>query len=289
MIAESGLNDPKVMRDARARRLGLRRRLGRRLPPRAARAADRRPRGLVRASSARSATLAKAFHRPHVHDGTYSTFRRRRFGAPRRRRRRPSASSSSPPTTTRSATARSATGCRSRRAPLAAFCTLLSPFTPMLFQGEEYGERAPFQFFSDHIDEEIADRDARGPPARVRRLRRVRGEEVPDPQDPATFERSKLTRERRAGRPARRSTRELLRAAPRAAAGRRRRDRASTSTPAGCACAAAPYAAGRQLRPRARRTCRCERHRRGRAGHARTPRSSPASSSCRRCPGRCCD
>ena len=38
-------------------------------------------------SSARSAQLAKAFHRPHVHDGGYSTFRGRRFGAPRRRPR----------------------------------------------------------------------------------------------------------------------------------------------------------------------------------------------------------
>ena len=40
--------------------------------------------------------------------------------------------------------------------PLAAFCTLLSPYVPMLFMGEEYGEHAPFQFFSDHIDEKIA-------------------------------------------------------------------------------------------------------------------------------------
>ena len=43
---------------------------------------------------------------------------------------------------------------------LAAFCTLLSPFTPMLFMGEEYGEPAPFQFFSDHIDDRDRDRDA---------------------------------------------------------------------------------------------------------------------------------
>ena len=69
---------------------------------------------------------------------------------------RPSGSWSSPRTTTRSATAPTATGCRAEARPLAAFCTLLSPFTPMLFMGEEYGERAPFQFFSDHIDEEIA-------------------------------------------------------------------------------------------------------------------------------------
>ena len=46
--------------------------------------------------------------------------------------------------------------------PLAAFCTLLSPFLPLLFMGEEYGERAPFQFFSDHIDKRIATRRGRG-------------------------------------------------------------------------------------------------------------------------------
>ena len=80
--------------------------------------------------------------------------------------------------------------------PLAAFCTLLSPFVPLLFMGEEYGELAPFQFFSDHIDEEIASRDARGPPARVRVVRVVCGMRCPIQQDPATFERSKLTRRR---------------------------------------------------------------------------------------------
>ena len=46
--------------------------------------------------------------------------------------------------------------------PLAAFCTLLSPFVPMLFMGEEYGEPAPFQFFSDHIDKRIADATREG-------------------------------------------------------------------------------------------------------------------------------
>ena len=46
--------------------------------------------------------------------------------------------------------------------PLAAFCTLLSPFMPLLFMGEEYGELAPFQFFTDHIDEEIAEATREG-------------------------------------------------------------------------------------------------------------------------------
>ena len=62
--------------------------------------------------------------------------------------------------------------------------------------GEEYGEPAPFQFFSDHIDPEIAEATREGRRARVRRVRVVRRSEIPDPQDPATFERSKLTRRR---------------------------------------------------------------------------------------------
>jgi maltooligosyltrehalose trehalohydrolase len=60
----------------------------------------------------------------------------------------------------------------------------------MIFQGEEYGERAPFQFFSDHIDQEFADATREG----RRREFEFSGVEVPDPQDPETFERSKLTR-----------------------------------------------------------------------------------------------
>jgi maltooligosyltrehalose trehalohydrolase len=69
---------------------------------------------------------------------------------------------------------------------------LFSPFTPLLFQGEEYGERAPFQFFTDHVDPFIADATREG---RKREFERFVGfgEEVPDPQDAATFERSRLS------------------------------------------------------------------------------------------------
>ena len=65
----------------------------------------------------------------------------------------------------------------------------------MLWQGEEYGEPAPFQFFSDHIDEEIATATREGRRREFASFAAFAGEEVPDPQDPATFERSKLTRE----------------------------------------------------------------------------------------------
>jgi maltooligosyltrehalose trehalohydrolase len=140
------------------------------------------------------ADLAKAFHRPHVHDGTYSTFRRRRFGAP---------ADHVPPerfvvfSANHDQIGNRAFGERLpvEAKPLAAFCTLLSPFTPMLFQGDEYGEPAPFQFFSDHIDEEIATATREGRRREFAAFAEFRGREVPDPQDPATFEASKLTRE----------------------------------------------------------------------------------------------
>jgi maltooligosyltrehalose trehalohydrolase len=137
--------------------------------------------------------LGKAFKRPHVHDGTYSAFRKRRFGAP---------ADDVPPerfvvfSADHDQVGNRALGDRlpvaARR--LAAFCTLLSPFTPMLFQGEEYGEQAPFQFFSDHIDPQIADATREGRRREFASFAEFSGTEVPDPQDVATFERSKLTR-----------------------------------------------------------------------------------------------
>jgi maltooligosyltrehalose trehalohydrolase len=68
---------------------------------------------------------------------------------------------------------------------------LFSPFTPLLFQGEEYGETAPFQYFTDHIDPAIAEATRAGRKREFERFTAF-GEDVPDPQDEATFERSKL-------------------------------------------------------------------------------------------------
>jgi maltooligosyltrehalose trehalohydrolase len=61
--------------------------------------------------------------------------------------------------------------------------------------GEEYGERAPFQFFTDHIDEEIAIATRDGRRREFAAFTTFAAEQVPDPQDPQTFERSTLTRE----------------------------------------------------------------------------------------------
>ena len=77
---------------------------------------------------------------------------------------------------------------------LTAFCSLLSPYTPMLFMGEEYGEDAPFQFFTDHIDEQIAVATREGRRREFAGFAGFAAEDVPDPQDPRTFARSRLTR-----------------------------------------------------------------------------------------------
>ena len=76
---------------------------------------------------------------------------------------------------------------------LAAAVILFSPFTPLLFQGEEYGEVAPFQFFTDHIDPFIADATREGRRREFARFASFSAGDVPDPQDEATFLRSKLT------------------------------------------------------------------------------------------------
>jgi maltooligosyltrehalose trehalohydrolase len=73
---------------------------------------------------------------------------------------------------------------------LAAAAILLSPFTPMLFMGEEYGETAPFPYFIDHGDPELVEA------VRAGRQREFSGADwsggVADPADPATFERAVL-------------------------------------------------------------------------------------------------
>ncbi|GAA0574133.1 malto-oligosyltrehalose trehalohydrolase [Paractinoplanes ferrugineus] len=68
---------------------------------------------------------------------------------------------------------------------------LTGPFTPMLFMGEEWAASSPWQFFTSHPEPELADAVRNG----RRREFAAHGwaeMEVPDPQDRATFERSKL-------------------------------------------------------------------------------------------------
>ncbi|HEY3085840.1 MAG TPA: malto-oligosyltrehalose trehalohydrolase [Candidatus Dormibacteraeota bacterium] len=75
-------------------------------------------------------------------------------------------------------------------AKAAAALLLTSPFTPLLFQGEEWAAGSPFQYFTDHRDPELGRRVAEGRRAEFASF--GWSELVPDPQDPATFARSKL-------------------------------------------------------------------------------------------------
>ena len=193
VIAESGLNDPKVMRAPELGGYGCNAAWADDFHH-ALRTVITDERDGYYAEFGRISQLAKAFHRPHVHDGNYSEFRHRRFGAP---------ADDVPPrrfvvfSQNHDQVGNRAFGDRlpAPVRPLAAFCTLLSPFVPMLFMGEEYGEPAPFQFFSDHTDKRIADATREGRRREFAAFAEFE-EDIPDPQDPATFERSKLTRER---------------------------------------------------------------------------------------------
>ncbi|MGH9501492.1 MAG: malto-oligosyltrehalose trehalohydrolase [Terriglobales bacterium] len=73
---------------------------------------------------------------------------------------------------------------------LAAVLTLCSPFLPLLFMGEEYGETAPFFYFTSFDDPDLAAAVREG---RRRELGSHYSEsDFADPQAPATFERCKL-------------------------------------------------------------------------------------------------
>ena len=76
---------------------------------------------------------------------------------------------------------------------LAAASVLLSPFLPLLFMGEEYGEPAPFQYMTSHTDPQLVEA--------VRQGRREEfagfawSGEVPDPQAESTFHQCVLQRD----------------------------------------------------------------------------------------------
>ncbi|TPW76954.1 malto-oligosyltrehalose trehalohydrolase [Schumannella sp. 10F1B-5-1] len=139
--------------------------------------------------------LAKAASRGFFHDGTFSSFRDREHGKPI-----PSDAPTSALVTfaqdhdqigNRAAGDRLTASLTPRRLAVAAVLNLLSPFTPMLFMGEEWGATTPWQFFTSHPEPELGRATAEG---RIAEFERMGWDPdvVPDPQDPATFANSKL-------------------------------------------------------------------------------------------------
>lgn len=144
--------------------------------------------------------LQKAFEDVFVHDGGYSTFRGRNWGAPVTpgvdRRRFLIFSQNHDQVGNRALGDRPS--CQLSQAELAAqsALVLLSPFTPMLFQGEEFATRTPFPFFSDQADEVMrqAMRTGREAEFASHGWDQIYAApvEVPDPCSPATFSSAKL-------------------------------------------------------------------------------------------------
>ena len=140
--------------------------------------------------------LAKVLTRGFFHDGSYSSFRERRHGRPIDTLTMPPArlvvfSQDHDQIGNRAAGDRLTATLDDGQLAIAAALTLLGPFTPMLFMGEEWAASTPWQFFTSHPEPELARATAEGRKAEFARMGWDEAS-VPDPQDPATFRRSIL-------------------------------------------------------------------------------------------------
>ena len=137
--------------------------------------------------------LAQAFREGFVYSGQYSSYRQRRHGNPSRdipAHKFVVFAQHHDQVGNRMQGDRLSHLVCLERMKLAAGVVLLSPFIPLMFMGEEYGETAPFPYFASHSD-----------PILIEAVRRGRQEEFaafgwtndpPDPQDEETFLRAKL-------------------------------------------------------------------------------------------------
>jgi maltooligosyltrehalose trehalohydrolase len=140
------------------------------------------------------ADVAKALERVFVYDGRYSVFRRRQHGRPPTRlsgHRFLGYLQNHDQIGNRAQGERSSHLMSPARLKVAAALVLTAPFVPMLFQGEEWGATAPFQYFTDHEDLELGQAVTQGRREEFAAFG-WNPEAVPDPQAQETFERSKL-------------------------------------------------------------------------------------------------
>jgi maltooligosyltrehalose trehalohydrolase len=144
--------------------------------------------------------LAKSYREGFVYTGQYSPYRRRHHGVPAHRiapQRHVVCLQNHDQVGNRKAGERIAALVPFEALKLGAAAYLLSPFTPLIWMGEEYGETAPFPYFVHHSDEAL-----------IEAVRHGRQEEfaafgwqgeIPDPQAAATFESARLDPARGAG------------------------------------------------------------------------------------------
>jgi maltooligosyltrehalose trehalohydrolase len=138
--------------------------------------------------------LAKSLRHAFVYDGQYSVYRGRRQG-------RSAAGltghnfvgclQNHDQVGNRARGERSSHLMNAGRLRIGAAMVIMAPFIPMLFAGEEWGAATPFQYFTDHQEPDLARAVSEG---RKREFAAFgwNPAEIPDPQQPATFEHSKL-------------------------------------------------------------------------------------------------
>jgi maltooligosyltrehalose trehalohydrolase len=139
--------------------------------------------------------LAKAFREGFVYTGQYSSYRKRRHGSVARDlpgNRFVVFSQNHDQVGNRLKGDRLSQGVSFEGLKLAATTVLLSPFIPLLFMGEEYGETAPFQYFVSHSDPDLIESVRKGRQEEFAAFGWT--DEAPDPQAEETYLRSKLNR-----------------------------------------------------------------------------------------------
>lgn len=144
-------------------------------------------------------TLPRVLREGYALDGRHSPFRRRPHGTPygdRPRDRLVAYIQSHDQIGNRAAGERLHQLCGLERAKVAAALLFVSPFVPMLFQGEEWAASTPFCYFAELESEELrrAVREGR----KAEHANDASWEHAPDPTDPATRERSVLRWDERA-------------------------------------------------------------------------------------------
>jgi maltooligosyltrehalose trehalohydrolase len=196
VIAESDLNDSRIVRATDACGYGLDGQWADDLHH-AIHAALTGERNAYYVDFGGIAPIATALGTPFVIDGRYSLHRKRKHGAPAtgvRADRFVVCIQNHDQVGNRAMGDRIAALVGFPKSRLAAALVLLSPYVPLLFMGEEYGETNPFHYFVGHGDPKLIEA--------VREGRRKEFEnfgwanDVPDPQAPETFERSRLDRRR---------------------------------------------------------------------------------------------
>lgn len=140
--------------------------------------------------------LAKVLRGGFFHDGTFSSFRGRDHGAPIDAATTPSwrlvtCTQNHDQVGNRAAGDRPSQYLDDRSLAIDAVLAMLTPFTPMLFMGQEWGASTPWQFFTAHPEPDLGRAVAEG---RLSEFAKMGWDTdtVPNPQDVATFERSRL-------------------------------------------------------------------------------------------------